>query len=113
MSEQPPTPPPPPQPYGYYPSTPPYGVVAVPQQTNPLATAGMVLGICGAIFWGAGLAELALVSLAIIFGAVALGRRRRHLGGRGKAQAALILGIIGAVGYLIVGIVSAGITLLI
>jgi hypothetical protein len=121
--QTPQTPPPPPQhpghDYGgypkqpYYPPLPQYGVVAVRQPTNPVATAAMVLGILCCVFVAAGLAELAMCVLAMTFGAMGLERKRAHLGGRGKAQAGLILGIIGIVIYLIVGIASAGITLLI
>lgn len=114
MSEQPPTPPQQP----YYPPLPPSAwpnpyPVAVPQPSNPLATAGMILGIICCVFVAAGLAELAMCILAMTFGGMAMGAQRRHLGGRGKAQAGLILGIIGLVIYAIVGIASAGITLLV
>ena len=101
MSDQFPAPPQPPwQPVHYLPP-------AI-RQTNPLSTAGMVLGILSCVFIAAGIFELAMVVLAITFGGVALAAKRRHLGGRGKAQAAIILGIVGAVFYAVAGILSAG-----
>lgn len=81
--------------------------------TNPLATTSMVLGIICVITVAAGLAELAMCILAITFASMAMGARRRHLGRKGMAQAGLILGIIGLVVYVIIGISTAGITLII
>jgi len=56
---------------------------------NGLATAALVCGIVGIFVF-----EVVLGPLAIIFGAVALGRANRGAAGRGQAIAGLILGIV-------------------
>lgn len=70
----------------------------------------MVLGIIAVLAWFAGIGELALVILSITFGAVGLRRANGPwLGtGHGQATAGLVLGIIGAVGYVCFGIATLG-----
>jgi hypothetical protein len=70
--------------------------VAVPQSTNGLAVAGLVLGIIW-IFWLGSL-------LALIFGYVAksqIDESGGTQGGRGMAVAAIVLGWIGAATFVI------------
>jgi hypothetical protein len=84
------------------------------QPKNGHATAGLVLGICGVVFCWWGITTLAMALLATIFGAVGLKRSRlAHDYKRGSAIAGLTLGIIGLIVYLILGICTAGIFLLI
>lgn len=91
------------------PAQPPsYG--AQPAPSNSLATAGMVLGIVGAVIEWAGLLTLAAGVLAIVFGAAGMNRANR-LGGlhKGRATAAITLGCVAILAYLLWGIVSLGI----
>jgi hypothetical protein len=81
-----PHPPPPP---GY----PAYGMV---QQSNGKATTAMVLGILGIVFFWLTVLDLGLAVPAIVLGALALRDAKRfpERGGRGKALAGLICGIV-------------------
>ena len=73
----------------------------------------MVLGITSVVFCWWGLLSLAQVVLAIVFGGVALSRANRGAPHKGMAIAGLVCGLIGAVLYLMVGIFSLGVGLLI
>lgn len=93
--------PPPPSPYAPYP---------VPR--NGQAVAGMVLGIVSVFAWWAGVGELALVVLAITLGTVGMRRASSPGGmgaGHGQAVAGLVLGIVGALGYLCFAIATVGV----
>lgn len=67
--------------------------------TNGLATAGMVLGIIGlCLFWTFGLGVF-LGLLAVIFGAIGLGKTKSAQGTphKGRAQAGVITGVLAMV----------------
>ena len=84
------------------PATPPMPVgaaapVAAPSPTNGFAVASLVLGIlavvlCWTIYMGVGLG-----ALAIVFGALGIGKARALAGNKGMAVAGLVLGIAGVV----------------
>ena len=82
-------------PQGYYPQ-PQYGIVAPP--SNGIGTAAGVLGIIAIVLTFVPYLDFAgvlLGILAIIFGAVGMGRAKRMGGrGRGMAVTGLVLGII-------------------
>ena len=82
----------PPAPPGY----PAYGMV---RQGNGKATTAMVLGILGIIFFWLTILDLGLAIPAIVVGALALRDANRfpERGGRGKAIAGLVCGIISVV----------------
>jgi hypothetical protein len=73
-----------------------------------MAVAALVLGITGIVFCFLGLLTLAQVVLAIIFGSLGIRRAGRGASGRGLALTGLVLGIVGAVLYLIIGAVTVG-----
>lgn len=81
---------------------------AVTQQGNGLAIAGMVLGITSVIFSWWGIFTLVQVVLAITFSAIGRGHAKRGAPHGGLATAGLVLGIIGAVIYFLIGIFSLG-----
>ncbi len=81
---------------------------AVVQQGNGLAVAGLVLGITCVIFSWWGIFTLVQVILAITFSAVGRGRAKRGAEHGGLATAGLVLGIIGAVLYILIGLFSFG-----
>jgi len=66
----------------------------VPHKSSGFGVAGLVLGIIGLFLWPAAV-------LAVIFGAIGLGKDRT---GRGMATAGLVLGIIGAALWLLLWI---------
>lgn len=80
-----------------------------PPAGNGLAIAGMTLGIVSLLTWWTGLLALVLIVLSIVFSSV--GIRNANLGGphKGMAIAGLVCGIAGALGYLTVGVASAGV----
>ena len=78
------------------------------QQGNGLAVAGFVLGITSVIFCWWGIFALVQVVLAITFSAIGRGHAKRGAPHSGLATAGLILGIIGAVLYFLIGIFSLG-----
>lgn len=85
--------------------------VIVPQPGMPVAA--LALGICGLVFCLAGIGTLVMTVLATIFGAVSLRRILPGYPRRGMAVAGLVLGIVGLLVYLVVGICSAGLFLVI
>jgi hypothetical protein len=87
--------------------------VAYPAPTNGIATASLVLGLLGAVIEWGGLLTLAAGVLAVIFGAVGIGRAGRTNQGHGRAVAGLILGCIAIVAYIFWGAVTAGVLWLI
>lgn len=94
--EIPPPPPPSAYPVVYAPPSPP--------KAAGTSIAALVLGICSLLFSWWGLATLAMVILAVTFGARGLSRP-----GRGMAIAGLVCGLAGGLAYLCIGIVTAGI----
>ncbi|MEV8314083.1 DUF4190 domain-containing protein [Streptomyces sp. NPDC059900] len=70
-------------------------------RTNGLAVAGLVCGIVGVFFL-----NFVLGPLAIIFGAVAL-RQRAAKGSGGMAKAAVILGIVDVILFIVLISVAA------
>jgi len=81
---------------------------AVVQQGNGLAVAGFVLGITSVVFCWWGIFALVQVVLAITFSAVGRGHAKRGASHGGLATAGLVLGILGAICYLVIGIFSFG-----
>src|SRR2546428_5663968 len=76
---------------------------------NGLATAAMVLGIlCIVLAWLPPLGFI-LAILAIVFGAVGLGRANAGAGNKGQAVAGLVLGVIGIVIPLLLLVAAVGI----
>jgi hypothetical protein len=68
---------------------------STPPQANGMATAGLVCGILGLVlFW---LFGWILSLLAIIFGAIGIGKARQVGRGRGAAIGGLVCGVIGIV----------------
>ena len=64
---------------------------------NGLATAGLVVGVLGVVlFWFPGVGFI-LAILAVVFGALGIGRANLGAGGKGQAVAALVLGVIGII----------------
>lgn len=90
-----------PQQGGYPPPPPGYGY---PQQAqgNGLAVAGLVCGIVGVL-----IANIILGPLAIIFGGVALSRANKGAPRKNMAIAALVLGIVDLVVWVVVLIAVA------
>lgn len=80
----------------------------VAQQGNGLAIAGMILGITCIIFSWWGIFTLVQVVLAITFSAIGRGHAKRGAPHGGMATAGLVLGIVGAVLYFLIGIFSFG-----
>ncbi|HUY09185.1 MAG TPA: DUF4190 domain-containing protein [Candidatus Dormibacteraeota bacterium] len=86
----------------------PAAFATVGQQGNGLAVAGFVLGITSVIFCWWGIFALVQVILAITFSAIGRGHAKQGAPHRGLATAGLVLGIIGAVLYLMIGLLSFG-----
>lgn len=109
--------PPPPPPAG--PPPPPLGppsamhpAIYSPQRAGSgLAVASMVLGICSIVFAFGGLVTLTMVILAVTFGGKRVGHR--EIPGRGMAIAGLVCGLVGLLTYLLVGIATGGVFLLV
>ena len=89
------------------------GFGAVQPQSNGLAVASLVLDITSIIFCWWGIFSLAQVVLAIVFGCMALSRANRSGGRAPLAIGGIICGSIGAICYLIVGILTLGVGLFI
>jgi hypothetical protein len=83
------------------------------QQWTGLATAGLIIGITSVVFLFTGLLALAQIVLAITFSAIAMNRAKTAGTSSGQATAGLVLGILGAIGYLLFGIFTLGIGLVI
>lgn len=67
-----------------------------PPQGNGLAVASMVLGICAVVFCWVPFLNWLLALLAIIFGAIGVGKAKRVGRGKGAAIAGLVTGVVGA-----------------
>ena len=89
------------------------GIAVAQQASNGMAVASMILGITSIVFCWWGLLSLAQVVLAIVFGAMGLGRANASGIGRGQAIAGIICGCVGLMSYFIFGIVTLGFGLLI
>jgi hypothetical protein len=77
---------------------------AIRPEGSGFGVAALVLGICSVVFCWWGLVTLAMVVLAVTFGAKGLARP-----GRGMAIAGLSCGLVGAAAYLIVGVATLGV----
>ena len=84
------------------------GFAAVRPQSNGMAVASLVLGITSIIFCWWGIFSLVQVVLAIVFGCIALSRANRSGGRAPMAIGGIICGSVGAVCYLIFGILTLG-----
>ncbi|HTR56237.1 MAG TPA: DUF4190 domain-containing protein, partial [Kofleriaceae bacterium] len=71
------------------------GAPAAPQQGNGLAVASMVLGILAIVFFWLGPLCWILAVLAIIFGAIGIGKANKVGKGKGMAIAGLACGLLG------------------
>lgn len=93
-----------------YPAAYPQPYYAAPQPRNGMGTAALVLGIIGvALFWTIS-PPFILGILAVVFGAVGLGRAKRGVASnRGSAVAGLVLGIVAVLAPLAILILSAAI----
>lgn len=81
---------------------------SVVHQGNGLAVAGFVLGVTSVVFCWWGVFALVQVILAITFSAIGRGHARQGASHRGLATAGLVLGLIGAALYLMIGVLSLG-----
>lgn len=87
---------------GYASAPPAHGGYPEQKRGNGLAIAGLVCGIVGLlILW------IVLSPLAIIFGGVGLSRANNGAPYKGMSIAAIVLGVIGIIGYVILIIVRA------
>jgi hypothetical protein len=84
------------------------GFAAAQPQSNGLAVASLVLGITSIVFCWWGIFSLLQVVLAIVFGCIALSRANRSGTRAPLAVGGLVCGCVGAVCYLIFGIVTLG-----
>jgi Domain of unknown function (DUF4190) len=106
----------PPQPGIAWGATPPGWAAPAYTQAAPgngMAVASLVLGITSIVFCWWGLATLAQVVLAIVFGCIGTSRASRGARGRGLAIAGLVCGCVGALFYLLFGVLTLGIGFLI
>lgn len=97
--------------------SPPQPLVAVAPVSSPLAAVGpgnglavtgMILGITSIVFCWLGIFTLAQVVLAITFGSIGIRKANRGASHKGMAVAGLTCGIVGAVLYVIFGILTRG-----
>jgi Domain of unknown function (DUF4190) len=100
---------------GWGAAPPGWAAPAYPQAApgNGMAVASLVLGITSIIFCWWGLATLAQVVLAIVFGCLGMSRAASGARGRGMAIAGLVCGCVGALFYLLFGVFTLGIGFLI
>lgn len=88
---------------GYPPQAYPPPYYAAPQPQNGLGTAALVLGIVGAVLFFTIWPPVILGILAIVFGAVGLGRVKRGTAtNRGVATTGLVLGIVAVLAPLVI-----------
>jgi hypothetical protein len=69
-------------------------VQRTPAPTNGLATAALILGILGVVFFWTFWFGIILGVLAVIFGAIGLSRAKSGAPNKGMATAGLVLGIV-------------------
>ena len=84
-----------------------------PAATNGMAVAALVLGIASIPFCWWGIGSLTMVVLAIVFGSLGIRRANEGAPQKNFAVAGLCCGIVGLFAYLIVGIATFGLFLLI
>ena len=78
------------------------GAVTASRGANGLAIAGLVCGLVGLVFF-----SVVLGPLAVIFGGVGLSRAKRGAGGRGMAIAAIVLGVIDILLFVVLVVAAA------
>lgn len=79
-----------------------------PPAGNGLAIAGMTLGIVSLPMCWTGLLALVLIVLGIVFSSIGIRNASHGAPHKGMAIAGLVCAIIGALGYLTLGVASAG-----
>jgi hypothetical protein len=84
-----------------------------PAATNGMAVAALILGIASIPFCWWGIASLAMVVLAIVFGSIGIRRANAGAPQKNFAVVGLCCGIVGLMAYLIIGVVTFGLGLLI
>lgn len=85
------------QPYPQQPGAPAYYGAPTQQRTNPMGTAGFVLGLLGLLLFWIPVFGMIMALLGVIFGSVGIMRHRRDNSGSGLAIAGLVLGILGLI----------------
>lgn len=88
-------------------------VAGVSAASNGMAVAALILGIASIVFCWWGIAALAMVVLAIVFGSIGIQRANAGAPQKNLAVAGLCCGIVGFIAYLVIGIVTFGLFLLI
>jgi hypothetical protein len=84
-----------------------------PAVSNGMAVAALVLGIASVVFCWWGIATFVMVVLAIVFGSIGISRANQGAPQKNLAIAGLCCGIVGFIAYLIIGIFTFGLFLLI
>jgi hypothetical protein len=87
--------------------------MAASTASNGMAVASLVLGITSIVFCWWGLATLAQVILAIVFGIKGMNQAAAAAPGRGMAVAGTVLGCVGGLIYLLLSIFTSGVLFLI
>lgn len=98
-----PAPVPPPMPM---PMPMPQAVIVGPVRNSGLATAGLVLGICGLVGFWIPFLDIILSVLAVLLSAIGLSQTREgQMGGRGLAIAGLVCGLVGLVPAIVIVVI--------
>ena len=87
--------------------------MAGPAVSNGMAVAALILGIASVVFCWWGIATFVMVVLAIVFGSIGISRANQGAPQKNLAIAGLCCGIVGFIAYLIIGIFTFGLFLLI
>ena len=90
-----------------------FPAMAEPAISNGMAVAALVLGIASVVFCWWGIATFVMVVLAIVFGSIGISRANQGAPQKNLAIAGLCCGIVGFIAYLIIGIFTLGLFLLI
>jgi hypothetical protein len=101
---------------GYLPTSIPASmpqVTEVPAASNGLAVAALILGLASIVFCWWGIAAFTMIVLAIVFGSIGIRRANAGAPQKNLAVAGLCCGIVGFIAYLVIGIVTFGLFLLI